>query len=138
MRRLVLAGVLALGGCATDLEPTPAELRARWEAQNVYPANYKGDLLAFLRTYVNNPEGIRGGAVAPPQLKRLGPGDRYIACVRYNPRGSDGRYDGMKTGAVSYVSGKLDRFFDAPKERVQELCNAAAYAPFPELGGLKR
>ena len=37
MRWLVLAAALMAGGCSTDLEPTPAELQARWEAQNIAP-----------------------------------------------------------------------------------------------------
>ena len=33
--------------------------------------------------------------------------------------------------------GKLDRYFDVPRE-ARELCKDAAYAPFPELETLKR
>jgi hypothetical protein len=138
MRWLILAALLAVGGCASDLEPSAAELKARWDAQNVYPANYKADLLAFMRTWLNNPQHVRNAAVSPPALKRVGPGERYVACVHYNARGGDGQYMGVKTGAASYVSGKLDRFFDAPKSAVQDMCKDAAYAPFPELGKLTR
>ena len=121
MRWLMLAAVLMVGGCAsTDVGPTPAELKAQWDAQNVFPQNYKGDLLAFLRTYLNDPTHMRGAAVSPPQLKRVGPGDRYVACVRYNARDSDGKYAGVKDGAATYVSGKLDRFLDGPQD-VQRL-----------------
>ena len=45
----------ALGGCATEIGPTPAELKARWDAENIFPQNYRQDLLAFLRTYLNDP-----------------------------------------------------------------------------------
>jgi hypothetical protein len=138
VRVLPLWGLLALGGCASDdLDPSPAELQARWEAQNVYPAHYKNDLLDFLRTYLNDPSHIRGAAVAPPQLKSFGPGQRYMACVRYNARDSDGKYMGSKDGAAVYVSGKLDHFLDVPKQ-VRNLCKGAAYAPFPELEKLTR
>lgn len=138
MRWLVLAALLAVGGCASDLEPTAAELRARWDAQNVYPKNYKSDILAFMRTWLNNPEHVRDAAVAPPKLKRVGPGDRYVACLRYNARAGDGHYAGLKTGAATYVSGKLEGFIDAPKGKVQELCKDAAFAPFLELEKLTR
>ena len=138
MRWLMLMGALMLGACASDLEPTSAELRARWDAQNVYPATYKKDLLAFLRTYLNTPEGVRSASLSPPALKKLGPGDRYIACARYDARRMDGKYAGLKTGAASYVAGKLDRFFDTPPSQVEELCTGAAYAPFPELERLTR
>jgi hypothetical protein len=141
MRSLALLtaflAALALGGCATEVGPSPAELKATWEAQNVYPQGYKDDLLAFLRTYLNDPDHVRGAAVAQPVLKDFGPGQRYMACVRYNERNSDGKYPGAKDGVAVYVSGKLDRFFDEPRQ-VRELCKDAAYAPFPELEKLTR
>ena len=139
MRWLLLFGALVLVGCSTDSDfgPTPAQLRAQWDAQNVYPAHYKDDLLAFLRTYLNNPEHIRAATVAQPQLKTVGPGQRYVACVRYNARDNENHYAGPKEGAAIYVSGKLDRFVDQPKA-VQELCKNAVFAPFPELQTLTR
>jgi hypothetical protein len=137
MRWLALLGALILAGCATDLGPTPAELKARWDAQNVFPASYKNDLLAYLRTYLNNPEHVRGASVSPPALKMVEPGERYIACVRYNARDSQGHYAGPKEGAAIYVSGRLDQFVDQPRV-VKELCKDAALAPFPELEKLTR
>jgi len=141
MRRLVLLAaaviIAALGGCATEVGPSSAELKARWDAENVYPQGYRQDLMAFLRTYLNDPSHIRGAAVSQPQLKYIGPGDRYVACVRYNPRNSDGKYLGLKDGAAVYVAGKLDRFFDTPKD-VRELCKEVTFAPFPELEKLTR
>jgi hypothetical protein len=136
MRWLALLAVLMVGGCATEIGPTPAELKAQWEAQNVFPQNYKADLMAFLRTYLNDPTQVRGAAVALPQLKPVGPGERYVACVRYNAR-VGGKYAGSKDGAAIYVSGKLDRFLDTPRE-VAEYCKDATYAPFPELETLTR
>ena len=136
MRWLILLAVVLLGGCATEVGLSQAELKARWEAENIVPQNYKSDLIAFLRTYINDPTHLRGAAVSQPQLKNIGPGERYIVCVRYNAR-VDGKYAGSKDGAAIYVSGKLDRFFDGPKE-VQQYCKDAAYAPFPELEKLTR
>src|SRR5512136_1630886 len=96
IRRLALLGAavatVALGGCATEVGPSASELKARWEAQNVYPQGYRQDLLAFLRTYLNDPSHVRGAAVSQPQLKVVGPGERYVACVRYNARNTDGKY----------------------------------------------
>jgi hypothetical protein len=136
MRWLAMPALLVLGACASDLGPTPAELEAQWNAQNVIPQNYKQDLLAFLRTYLNDPSHIREAGVSPPQLKKAGPGNRYVACVRYNARKSGGQYAGVKDGAAVYVSGKLDRFIDG--KEVQFYCKDVAYAPFPELGRLTR
>ena len=129
--------VVALGGCATEVGPSASELKARWDAENVYPQGYRQDLLIFLRTYLNDPSHIRGAAVSQPQLKFIGSGDRYVACVRYNARNSDGKYLGSKDGAAVYVAGKLDRFFDMPKD-VRELCKEMSFVPFPELEKLTR
>lgn len=137
-------GALWLAGCSTELGPSPAELRARWEAQNVFPDGYKRDLIAFMQTYLNDPSGVRSAAVSPPVRKQVGSGERYVACVRYNARNSDGKYTGSKEGAAIYVSGKLDRFFEATKELnegaglARQLCKDAAYAPFPELEKMRR
>jgi hypothetical protein len=136
MRWLALLAVLVVGGCATEVGPSAGEVKAQWEAQNVFPQNYKNDLIAFLRTYINDPTHIRAAGVSQPQLKNIGPGDRYVACVRYTAR-VDGKYAGPKDGAATYVSGKLDRFLDSRKE-VQELCKDAAFAPFPELEKITR
>ena len=142
MQRLALLAAfgvaLAAGGCATtEVGPSQAELKANWEAQNVVPQNYKQDLLAYMRTYLNDPTRIHGAAVSNPQRKEVGPGERYVTCLRFNARKSDGKYAGSKDGVAVYVSGKLDRFFDTPKE-VRELCKDAVYAPFPELETLTR
>ncbi len=134
----VLAAAMALGGCAGDgVGPSAAELKARWEAQNVFPQNYRADLLAYLRTYLNDPTGVRGAGVSQPALKNIGPGERYVSCVRFNARDSAGKYLGSKDGVAIYVSGKLDRFFDVPRD-VRDLCKDAVFAPFPELEKLAR
>ncbi len=133
---LALPVLLAAAGCDTDLGPSQAELRAQWDAQNSLPQNYKQDLLAFLRTYLNDPSHIRDGAVSPPVLETVGPGKRYVACVRYDARDNGRKYMGVKTGAAVYVSGKLDRFLDGKEAKTY--CKDAAFAPFPELARLRR
>lgn len=138
MGRLALAiAALALGGCSNEIGPSKAELKANWEAQNSFPLAYKSDLMAYMRTYLNDPSNIREAAVSQPRRKDIGPGDRYVACVRYNARKTDGKYAGTKEGLAVYVSGKLDRFFDTPSD-VRAFCGDAVYAPFPELERIAR
>lgn len=137
MRWLALMAVLLSAGCATDVGPTPAELKARWDAQNVVPQSYKSDILAFMRTYLNDPEHVRGAMVSQPVLKPVGAGDRYITCLRYRERRDGGVYRAAKDGVATFVSGKLDRYFDSPEE-VKALCKDVALDPFPELEKLKR
>jgi hypothetical protein len=136
MRWLLIALAPVLAGCATNVGPSQAELKAQWEAENVFPQHYKDDLLAFLRTYLNDPTHIRDGAVSPPLRKTVGPGERYVACVRYNSRDSDRKYTGDKIGAAVYVSGKLDQFLDG--QQAHDMCKDATWGPFPELAKLHR
>ena len=145
----------ALSACTTDLGPSQAELRANWDAQNVFPQNYKIDLLAYMRTYLNNPQGVRAASVSAPVLKKVGPGERYVVCVQYNARDTFGKYTGPKEAVAVFVSGKLDRFAELAHERPhageaegaasadrarapRELCKDAPFAPFPELEALRR
>ncbi|RDV05375.1 hypothetical protein DXH78_12805 [Undibacter mobilis] len=129
---------LLVAGCASDdVGPSPAELQARWDAQNIAPQNYKNDLLAFLRTYLNEPVGVRNAQASQPLLKKVGQGDRFIVCVRFRERKSANTYAPPKDGAAVFVSGKLDRFLDTPPE-VAALCKEVPLEPFTELEKLTR
>jgi hypothetical protein len=130
---------LLLAACGTDIAPTQSDLRAAWENTNIAPVDYKRDILAFMRSYLNNPTQVKDGAVSAPARKTIpgDPGERIVSCVKYNAKKSDGAYAGIKTGIVVYGSGKLDRFVDTPKV-AQTVCKDAAFEPFPELGRLTR
>ena len=146
MRLAALGLALALGACASSFgERTPEERKAAWEAGNVFPTAYRVELLAYLRTYLNDPTGIREAAVSEPALKPVGPGDRYVVCVRFNPKKAGGGYAGAKEHPVIYVGGKLDRYVEtgpatgpAAASQATELCRGATYAAFPELERLTR
>lgn len=125
----VLILFLLLAGCSAG-----GAMRESEEANNVVPANYKADLLAFLRTYLNDPTNVREAAIAEPQLRPIGPETRWVACVRYNARDTVGKYSGVKDRLAMYYRGRFDRLVETAREQ----CKDAAYAPFPELERLKR
>ena len=130
---------LLLAACTTNTEPTQGELKAAWESSNLPPVNYKADIIAFMRTYLNDPSNVRNAGVSPPALKTLpgDPGERFISCLRFNAKKSDGAYAGNKTGIVVYGSGKLDHVIDTPKI-ANAVCANVALEPFPELQQLAR
>ncbi len=139
-RLATLAALLLLAACGTtNIEPTQGELRNAWESRNIPPTDYKNDILAFMRTYLNDPRNVRDAAVSPPALKTLpgDPAERFVSCLRYNAKKSDGRYAGSKTGIVLYNLGKLDRFIET-SDVVKAVCEGAALQPFPELQRLTR
>jgi hypothetical protein len=135
VRRSVLLLALALAACGKTLdELSKDQRRADWAAANVYPADYRAELIAYLRTYLNDPTGVREAAISEPVLRPIGVGDRYVVCVRFDAKRSGGGYAGAKDHLVIYAGGKLDRYVETAGEN----CKDAAYAAFPELERLTR
>lgn len=99
-----------------------------------YPDNYRAEVLAFMKTYLNEPRGVRDPAMAEPVQRTVGGRLRYVSCLRFTPRESDGSYREARERAVLYVDGRLDRVV----EKAGEICAGAVYAPFPELARLTR
>ena len=64
---LALILVTALANCAGHGRPHD-DARA-----NVYPENYKSDLLGFLHSYINDPTKIRDAAISEPALRPVAP-----------------------------------------------------------------
>ena len=106
----------------------------RGVANQPFPTNYRAELLAFMKTYLNNPVGVRDAVMAEPVQRTVGGRLRYVSCVRFSPRDTDGSYLEARERAILYVDGRLDRIV----EKAGELCAGAAYAPFPELEKLMR
>jgi hypothetical protein len=118
---------------------------AAWEAANVYPASYKAEILAYLRTYLNDPTNVSEAAVSAPFLRPMGLGNRYVVCLRYSAKRSSGAAGPIREHMAIFVSGKLDRLADVrggeqakPEQARNEQCSAATYAPFPEAERLAR
>jgi hypothetical protein len=99
-----------------------------------FPENFRPELLAFMRTYLNNPVGVRNAAMAQPVQRTVGGRVRYVSCLHFTPRESDGSYRELRERAILYVNGRLDRMV----ENASDICAGAVYAPFPELEKLAR
>lgn len=131
---VLLAGSLA--ACMTDGGDQGGVVYTddRGVANQPFPTDYRAQLLAFLKTYLNNPVGIRDAAMAAPTQRTVGGRLRYVSCLRYNARELDGSYQGAVERAVVYVDARLDRMIEKPGD----VCAGAVYAPFPELEKLTR
>jgi hypothetical protein len=106
----------------------------RGVANQPFPGNYRAEILAFMRTYLNNPVGVREALMAEPVQRTVGGRIRYISCLRYAPRESDGSYRDPRERGLLFVDGRLDRVV----ENASEPCAGASYQPFPELEKMSR
>jgi len=104
------------------------------DANQPFPASYRSELVAFLHTYLNNPVDVHDASVAEPVQRTVGGRLRYVSCLRYSPRESDGSYREPRERAVVYVDARLDRVLENPGDA----CSGATYAAFPELEKLTR
>lgn len=140
---LLLALAVGLASCtADDFRYGIGRRQEADEGLNAVPADYRNDILAIARSYLNNPRRIHDASISEPFLKNVGTrGDRYIVCVRFNAMNSDGKYTGIKSRIAIYRRGKLDQFIEAVPERLPDQkedpsadpCNGVTYQPFPEL-----
>jgi hypothetical protein len=129
---LVLIAALALAGCSSVSNPfaTPAES----SDVNTVPQNYRSELLAFMQTYLNDPTDVREAQIADPVLKRVGSSDRYVVCLKYNAKDSQGRYMGAKDSVAVFLRGRFNQLVSA----TGEICKGAVYQPFPEMEIMRR
>ena len=126
---------VALAACAGNPESRSISFTDdRGVSDQPFPNNYRSEILAFMRTYLNNPAGVRDAAMAEPVQRSVGGRQRYVSCLRYAAREADGSARGVGERAVVYVDGRLDRL----QENATELCAGSAYAAFPELEKLTR
>jgi hypothetical protein len=126
---------IALSACAASDDSKPITFTEdRGVSNQPFPNNYRTEMLAFLKTYLNNPVGVRDAVIADPVQRVVGGRQRYVVCLRYSARESDGGYREPHERAVLFVDGRLDRII----ENGLEPCAGAVYAPFPELEKMTR
>jgi hypothetical protein len=72
--------------------------------------------------------------VSDPALVNVGSAQRYVACLRFDPKEAGGKYAGLREMAIYYYAGRMTQMVKA----TPALCGKAAYQPFPELTKLCR
>jgi len=126
---------LVLAACAgSDESRSITFTDDRGVANQPYPRNYRSEILAFMKTYLSNPAGVHDALMADPVQRTVGGRLRYVICLRFTPRESDGSYREQRERAVLFVDGRLDRVV----EDASEPCAGAVYASFPELEKMNR
>jgi hypothetical protein len=125
---------LALSACLDSDDSRTTSFVEDSNANQPFPNNYHTEMLAFMRTYLNNPVGVRDAMMADPVQRTVSGKPRWVSCVRYSERQSDGTYREPRERAVVFVAGRLDRV----AQNSGELSAAAAYAPFPDMEKMSR
>jgi hypothetical protein len=132
LRGVALVLSLTLAGC--NSEWLGARDRAAVANKTPPAPGYKSDIVALMRTYLNDPSGVRDAFISEPTLRSLENTERITVCLRYTARKDGGQYAPSKDSLVMFREGRVDHIVDAARET----CKDAAYEPFPELERLKR
>src|SRR5580658_966567 len=114
---LAVPAALALAGCSSFGGGSKAD--APLPDPNTYPANYRTDIVAFLRQSLSDRSMFRGAMIAQPVLKPIGDAQRYMVCLQLNSRGQ------ILNKVAIYVAGHLQQFIDSSSDQ----CGDAAYGP---------
>ena len=96
----------ALAGCSQFGKPEEKP------EPNIYPANYKKDLLAYLRGNSDVLVNASATYIATPALKQFGSESRYFVCLQI-----DGQ-NGRKEKFVVFYAGLMNQFVDAQANSV--------------------
>jgi hypothetical protein len=134
MRWLILLLPLLVAGCSSDYA---YQREASLQAHSVYPQSYRAEILALMRTYLNDPTGVRDAYVSEPAQRTIEGINRYFSCVRYTAKKVGGQYAPSKDSLVLFRSGRLERVVDS-EIMARGQCKDAAYVPFPELQQMTR
>ena len=120
---LLLTLAVSLIGCSGSSSKQPEE------NPNVFPADYKNEILLTMTNTLEDPTNIRDAFISEPALRQAGKEERYVVCVRSDSRNANKQYTGSMDRIGYFYAGHLNQLIDATKEQ----CGNAAYKPFPEL-----
>jgi hypothetical protein len=121
---LLSALAMALAGCWGDKASQPVA--------NVYPKDYKDEIIATLRKDVfskNETTSVSDAFVSDPALQTTGNSQLYVTCVRYTAHGTAYNLAANATRIGYFYGGHLNQLVPASPDE----CAKAAYKPFPEL-----
>ena len=126
---------IMLSACAAVDDSKPITFTDdRGVSSQPFPKNYRTEVLSFLKTYLNDPVGVRDAVMAEPVERVVGGRLRYVACLRFSAREPDGGHRVPRERAILFVDGRLDRII----ENAVEPCAGVAYVPFAELEKMTR
>jgi len=120
----LLIAALAVSGCSSFGGTKRPQAEATVNP-NVYPSNYREQIVGVLNMQLNNPVDFRTALISQPMLKPLADSSlpHYVVCLQF-PNRSD-----HQIKVVIFLEAAPTQYIDA----TPQLCGDAAYQPFPEL-----
>ena len=126
---------IALAACAASDEGSRITYTDdRGVSSQPFPNNYRTEVLAFMKTYLNNPGWRARRRHGRAGRARVGGRLRYVVAsgsARARPTAANRE---PRERAMLFVDGRLDRIV----ENAGEPCAGAVYAPFAELEKMTR
>src|SRR5512136_301351 len=123
-----VANLFLLSAVAGALVACSSNKNEPEENPNVFPANYKNEILTRMTSTLENPTNVHDAYISDPVLRPVGKNERYVVCVRSDSRNASNHYAGSKDRIALFYDGHLDQLIEATKEQ----CESTAYKPFPE------
>lgn len=124
----VLLLAVALAGCSGGFAGFGGPKRTQPAVTinaNLYPANYRQQIVVMLRTLLANRVDYQNALVAPPALKPVpdSPNLHYVVCLQFTNRTEH------RDKVVLFLGGEPQQYVDATPQE----CDGAAYQPYTEL-----
>lgn len=123
------AKLCLLSALAASLLACSSDKKQAEENPNVFPSDYKNEILTTLTSSLDDPTNIRSAYITDPFIRPAGKEERYVVCVRSDSRNVARHYTGITDRIGYFYNGHLSQLVDATKEQ----CGNIAYKPFPEL-----
>ena len=130
LRPIIPMLIMTLAGCSSmpslpgfggPKRPPPAVT----VDMNIYPANYRMQIVTLLSKLLTNRADFISAAIAPPALKPVADSSNlhYVVCIQFNNRAEH------RNKVVIYLGGDPQQYIDATPQQ----CGDAVYQPFTEL-----
>jgi len=88
---------VSLIGCSGSSSKQPEE------NPNVFPADYKNEILLTMTNTLEDPTNIRDAFISEPALRQAGKEERYVVCVRSDSRNANRNYTGSKDRMATFT-----------------------------------
>ncbi|MGB7713560.1 MAG: hypothetical protein WBL81_01085, partial [Pseudolabrys sp.] len=90
-----------LSALAVSLLACSSDKKQAEENPNVFPSDYKNEILTTLTSSLDDPTNIRSAYITDPFIRPAGKEERYVVCVRSDSRNVARHYTGI-TDRIGY------------------------------------